>query len=168
MRVPHQVRNMDRPTVSKVRARAPTATVSSGRFSVKTWAMICNMLESSLSSVPLPQAQTYRWSGRSSEDQGTKVGSALVAHGASGVDESADTVGLESRASEGGTPSGGCGCGLLGLDEVLSGVGGLRAAVGVAEERAHDSERCSMVENGAQGNGRWLDWWEVYDQETMG
>jgi hypothetical protein len=30
---------MDRPTVSKTRARAPTAMVSKGRFSVVTWAM---------------------------------------------------------------------------------------------------------------------------------
>lgn len=39
VRVPHQVRKSERPTVSKTRARAPTATVSSGRFSVVIWAM---------------------------------------------------------------------------------------------------------------------------------
>lgn len=39
--VPHHVRNRERPTVSKTRARAPTATVSRGLFSVKTWAMNC-------------------------------------------------------------------------------------------------------------------------------
>lgn len=33
------MRNNDRPTVSKTRARAPTATVSRGLFSVVIWAM---------------------------------------------------------------------------------------------------------------------------------
>jgi len=37
--VPHQVRKSERPTVSKTRAKAPTATVSRGRFSVVIWAM---------------------------------------------------------------------------------------------------------------------------------
>jgi len=38
-RVPHHVKKSDRPTVSKIRAKAPTATVSRGLFSV----MICAM-----------------------------------------------------------------------------------------------------------------------------
>jgi hypothetical protein len=39
VRVPHQVRKRERPTVSKTRATRPTATVSNGLFSVKIWAM---------------------------------------------------------------------------------------------------------------------------------
>lgn len=37
--IPQYVRKSDKPTVSKTRARAPTATVSIGLFSVKIWAM---------------------------------------------------------------------------------------------------------------------------------
>lgn len=48
VRVPHQVRKRERPTVSKMRAMAPTATVSNGRFSVKTWAMNCYILASAI------------------------------------------------------------------------------------------------------------------------
>lgn len=39
VRVPHQTKNKLSPTVSKTRAKAPTATVSKGLFSVETWAM---------------------------------------------------------------------------------------------------------------------------------
>lgn len=37
MRVPHQVKNRLRPTVSKTRETAPTATVSRGLFSANSW-----------------------------------------------------------------------------------------------------------------------------------
>jgi hypothetical protein len=39
VRVPHQVRKTDRPTVSKTLARTLTPTVSMGRFSTRIWEM---------------------------------------------------------------------------------------------------------------------------------
>ncbi len=41
VRVPHQVRKMDRPTVSKSLAATLTPTVSRGLFSLKIWARNC-------------------------------------------------------------------------------------------------------------------------------
>jgi len=68
---------------------------------------------------------------------------------------------LKGRANEGGTPgSGGTGS-LLGLEELLLGVGRLGLAVGLAEDWAEDSEGDDVVEHGTKGNCRWLNWWEV-------
>lgn len=41
VRVPHQVRKMDRPTVSNSLAATLTPTVSRGLFSLKIWARNC-------------------------------------------------------------------------------------------------------------------------------
>ena len=40
-------------------------------------------------------------------------------------------------------------------------VGGLSAVVGVAEDWAEDGERGGVVEDRAEGDGRWLDWWQI-------
>lgn len=95
--------------------------------------------------------------GGGGKDETAQVGSALVAQGAGGVDEGAHTVGLERRADEGGAPGDGGGGSLLGLDELLLGVGELGAVVGLAEERRQDRELDAVVEEGAQGDGRGLD-----------
>jgi hypothetical protein len=47
---------------------------------------------------------TYRWSSGGEEDQGAEVSSALVGEGSSGVDQSTNTVGLDTRAEDGATP----------------------------------------------------------------
>lgn len=96
-------------------------------------------------------------SGGGGEDEAAEVGSALVAQGAGGVDQGADTVGLQGRADEGGAPGDGGGRGLLGLDKLLLGVGGLGAVVGLAEEGREDGELNAVVEEGAEGNSRGLD-----------
>ena len=150
---------MLRPTVSKTRARAPTATVSMGRFSVK----IC---ETNYPSPKLVTAtgigkrhqftrdsnsgkKTYRRSGASHEDQTAKVGGTLVAQRAGGVDESTDAVGLDGGADEGRSPRGGGTGGFLGPDELLLGVGGLGAVVRIAEDGGQDGERGRVCEDGA-------------------
>jgi len=96
---------------------------------------------------------TYGRSRAGEEDQGAEVSSALVAEGASGVDESTNTVRLHSGADEGGTPGSGGGGGLLALEELLLGVRGLRLAVGVAENWAEDGEGDGVVVDGAERDG---------------
>jgi len=102
-----------------------------------------------------------RWSRGSEEDQATKIGSTLVAKRASCVDQGTDTVGLDGRANERGTPCGCGGGGLLGLEELLLGVGGLSLAVGLAENWAEDREGDGVGVEGAERDGRWLDWGKV-------
>lgn len=104
---------------------------------------------------------TYRWSRRGGEDQSTEVRSALVGESASGLEQSSDTVRLERRAGQGSSPGGASRGSLLGLEELLSRVGGLGLAVALAEDWAEDGERGDVVEDGAERDGRWLDWWEV-------
>ena len=43
---------------------------------------------------------TYTWSSRGHEDQGTEVCSTLVAESTGGIDQSGDTVGLDTGADE--------------------------------------------------------------------
>lgn len=105
---------------------------------------------------------TYRGSGGGHEDEGAKVGSALVAQGASGVDQSTDAVRLDGGTGERAGPGGGGASGLLGLEELLFGVGGLSLSVGVTEDRAEDCEGDGVVEEGAEGDSRWLDGREVW------
>jgi len=109
------------------------------------------------------QLKTYRRSSRSEEDESTEVRSTLLGHCASSVDKSTDTVGLDGRAGDGATPCGSSGGSLLGLEELLLGVGGLGAVVGLAKEGAHHGEREGMAVGGADGDGRGLDgrkvWW---------
>ena len=91
--------------------------------------------------------ETYSGSGSSSEDQSTEIGSTLVAQSSSRVNQSTDTVALKGRADKRGTPGSGSGAGLPGSSELLLGVGRLGALVSLAEERAHDSNLNSMVED---------------------
>jgi hypothetical protein len=91
------------------------------------------------------------------EDESTEVSSALVGQGASGVDESTDTVALESGAQEGGAPGNGGVGGLLGLDKLLAAGRGLVAVVGLAEDGGQDGELNTLVEGQAKGDGRGLD-----------
>lgn len=106
-------------------------------------------------------ARTYRRSRASHEDQTAHVGSALVAEGASGIEQSTDAVRLDTGADEGGTPGGSGGSSLLALEELLLGVGGLGLAVGVAEDGAEDGKRDGVVVDRAEGDGGRLDRWEV-------
>lgn len=108
------------------------------------------------------EEETYGRGRSSSKDETTKVSSSLVAQGASSVDESTDTVALESGTDKRGAPGNGSAAGLLGLDKLLGGAGLLGALVGLAKERAHDGDFDAVVEGGAQGNGRGLNGREVY------
>jgi hypothetical protein len=105
--------------------------------------------------------KTYAGSRGSEEDEGSKVSSALVAQGTSGVDESTDTIRLKSRADEGGAPGESSTGSLLGADELLLGVGSLGALVGLAEDGSEDGELNAMVEGRAEGDGRGLDGGEI-------
>jgi hypothetical protein len=160
--VPHQVRNTDRPTVSTSLAAMPTPMVSRGRFSLKIW--MRNYIGSQHGILAPPTIRitmTYTGSSGSGKDETTEVGSALVAQSTSGVDKGADTIALESRADKGGAPGDGGRGRLLGLDELLLGVGELGALVGLAEDGAQDRELDAVVEEGAQRDGRGLDGGEV-------
>ena len=68
---------------------------------------------------------------------------------------------MNGATDERSSPGGGGGSGFLGLNKLLLGVGGLGTVVSVAKDGAEDSEGGSMVENGAEGDGRGLDGWEV-------
>ena len=107
------------------------------------------------------QHKTYRRSRAGKEDERSQVSSSLVGESASSVDQSTNTVCLKGRANEGGTPSSGGTGSLLGLEELLLGVGGLGLAVGLAEDWAKDGKGDDVVEHGTKGDSRWLDWWEV-------
>jgi hypothetical protein len=102
-------------------------------------------------------SKSYRWCRGSKEDQRAEVSSALVGQSASGIDQSTNTVCLDGRAGDGGTPSGGGRGSLLGLDELLLRVGGLGAVVGITEDWAEDGKGSGVVENRAKSDGRWLD-----------
>lgn len=99
---------------------------------------------------------TYRRSRAGHEDQRSEVGSTLVAEGSGGVDQSTNTVGLDGRADEGGSPSSSSGGSLLGLDELLLGVSSLGAVVGVTENGTEDSQGSGVVEDRAERDGRGL------------
>lgn len=105
---------------------------------------------------------SYRRSGAGEEDQRAEVGGALVGESASGVDEGTNTVGLDGGADEGSTPGSGGGGGLLGLEELLLGVGGLGLAVGVAEDGAEDGKGDGVVVDGAEGDRGGLNGREVW------
>lgn len=95
------------------------------------------------------------------EDQAAEVGGALVAESAGGVDQSTNTVGLNGRPDERGSPGDAGRGGFLGLEELFLGVGLLGATVGVAKQWTHYSQAGGMIEDGAEGDGRRLDGWEV-------
>ena len=109
----------------------------------------------------------YGRSGGGEEDQRSEVGGALVGESASGVDEGADTVGLDGGADEGSTPGSGGGGSLLGLEELLLGVGGLGLAVGVAEDGAEDGEGDGVVVDGAEGDSGGLNGREVGKEDML-
>lgn len=97
------------------------------------------------------------------EDESTEVGGALVGESACGVDQGTNTVGLEGRTDEGGTPGGGSRRGFPRLEELLLGVGRLGLLPGLAEERGEDAELEGVVEDGAEGDGGRLNSGEVCD-----
>jgi hypothetical protein len=167
--VPHQVRNTDRPTVSTSLAATLTPTVSRGLLSLKIWTR--NYIAVSVfiffspvihSRMHLPRGRmTYTRSSSGSKNQTTEVSGTLVAQGSGSIDESTDTVALQGRADKGGAPGGDGVGGLLGLDELLLGVGELGTVIGRAEEGAQDGELDAVVEEGAQRDGGGLNGGEV-------
>ena len=106
--------------------------------------------------------KTYAGSRASREDQGTEIAGTGISQGASSVHESADAIGLDGGAHEGRAPGGGSTGSLLGLEEFLLGVGGLGAVVGLTEDGGKDGERGGVVEDGADGDSRWLDGREIW------
>ena len=110
---------------------------------------------------------TYGRSRAGEEDQAAEVGGALVGESTSGVDEGTDTVGLDGGADEGSTPGSGGGGSLLGLEELLLGVGGLGLAVGVAEDGAEDGKGDGVVVDGAEGDSGGLNGREVCRSEVL-
>lgn len=106
--------------------------------------------------------KTHGRSRAGEEDQRAEVGGALVGESASGVDEGTDTVRLDGRADEGGTPGSGSRSSLLGLEELLLGVGGLGLTVGVAEDGAKHGKGDGVVVDGAEGDRGGLNGREVW------
>ena len=113
------------------------------------------------------QSRSYRGSRAGEEDQRAEVGSALVRESASGVDEGTDTVRLDGRADEGSTPGRGGRGSLLGLEELLLGVGGLGLTVGVTEDGAEDSKGDGVAVDGAEGDRGGLNGREVWRNRTL-
>lgn len=110
---------------------------------------------------------TYGRSGAGEEDQGAEVGGALVGESAGGIDEGTDTVGTDGRADEGSTPGRGGGGSLLGLEELLLGVGGLGLTVGVTEDGAEHSKGDGVAVDGAEGDRGGLDGREVWRRRVL-
>jgi hypothetical protein len=111
--------------------------------------------------------KTYGRSRAGEEDQAAEVGGALVGESASGVDEGTNTVRLDGRADKGSAPGGGGRGGLLGLEELLLGVGGLGLTVGVAEDGAENSKGDGVVVDGAEGDSRGLNRREVWRRSML-
>lgn len=103
-----------------------------------------------MSSLALMNGISYGGSRAGEEDQRAEVSSALVAESAGGVDEGTNTVRLHGGADEGSAPGSGSGSGLLALEELLLGVGGLGLAVGLTEDWAEDSQGDGVVVDGAE------------------
>ena len=108
--------------------------------------------------------KTYAWCRASHEDQRTQVCRTLVAHGTRSIDQSTDTVGLNSGSNQRRAPGGGGRGGLLRLEELLLGIGGLGTVVGVTEDGGENGERGGVVEYCAEGDRRGLDGWKVYEE----
>ena len=109
---------------------------------------------------------TYRWRIGSEEDQTTKVGSTLIAQSTSSIDESGNTISLNTGTDDGRTPAGSSSGGLLRLEELLLAVGGLGAVIGVTKERSKHGGTGDLVEDDAEGNRGWLHGrkvWEIQD-----
>ena len=105
--------------------------------------------------------ETYAWCRTSHEDQRTEVRRTLVAHSTSSIDQSTNTVGLNSGSNQRRAPGGGGRGGLLGLEEFLLGIGGLGTVISITEDGSEDGERGGVVEDGAESNRRGLNGWEV-------
>ena len=106
--------------------------------------------------------ETYTGTSRSEEDQATEVGSTLVAESTSGIDQSTNTIGLETGTDERRAPRSGSSSGLAGLEELILGVSGLRTLIGVTEERGEDGGGGGLGEEDAEGNRRGLDGREIW------
>lgn len=109
----------------------------------------------------------YAWSGAGEEDQAAEVGGALVAEGSGGIDQSSDAIGLNGTADKGGSPGSGSAGGLLGLEELFLGVGGLSTVVRVTEDRAKDRKRDSVAVDSTKSNRTRLHRWQVCERDAM-
>ena len=105
---------------------------------------------------------TYTGCRASHENQTAEISGAFVAQGASGVDQSADTVRLDCAASKRGSPGCGSAGGLLGLEEFFLGIGLLCTVVRVTKNRCKDGERSGVGKDGPKRNGGWLDRRQIF------
>jgi hypothetical protein len=137
---------MERPTVSKIRATAPTAMVARGRFSVKTWAI--NYVDVSRFS-GARRIITCRGSRAGHENENAKVGSSFVAQRARGIDQSSHTIRLDGGANERSAPSSSGRRGLFRFHKFLLGVGSEGTVVRLTENGAQDGQGGRVVEEGA-------------------
>lgn len=83
--------------------------------------------------------RTYARARRCEEDQSTKISSTLVAECTSSVNQSSDTVCLDSGADESRAVAGSSSGGFSRLEELLLAIGGLGSVVGVTEDGGKDS-----------------------------
>ena len=81
---------------------------------------------------------TYAWRRAGHEDKTAQVCRAFVAQSASGIDQSANTIGLNCATNERRTPCGGGGGSLLRLQELLLRIRGLSAVIGITEDWSQD------------------------------
>lgn len=100
VRVPHQVRKVARPMVSKALATTEIPTVSRARFSWNTWAMNCGSQDVSKEFAlgrycRYGTGRAYSRCRGGQEDEAAKVGRALVGQGSSRVDQGSNTIALQ-------------------------------------------------------------------------
>ena len=103
----------------------------------------------------------------SHEDQTAEIGGAFVAQGTSGIDQSADTVGLNRAASKRGSPGCSGAGGLLRFKKFLLGIGLLCTVIRVTKDRCKDGERSGVGEDGPKRNGGWLDRRQIFAQMML-
>jgi hypothetical protein len=100
--------------------------------------------------------ETYTRTGRGEENQATKICGSLVAESASGIDESSNTICLDTRAYDGRSPTSRSSRGLLGLEELFLAISLFGALEGVTEDRCEHGSGGDLAEEDAEGDGRRL------------
>lgn len=136
---------------------ALTATISAGLRSWKICETNCAPFRQYWGAWVGGYGGTNLRNGGSSEDQASDVGGSLVREDAAVVENSSDSVGLDTGADKGSAVEDSGGGGFLALDELFLRVGMLGTTVGLSEEGGEDGEVRGVVERSAEGNGRGLD-----------
>lgn len=110
--------------------------------------------------------KTDAWCGASEENQASKVSSSFVAQNTGSVDQSTNAVRLNGAADDGRSISGSGSGGLLRLEELLLRVRSLSTMISFTKEGSEYGERCCVIEDRAESDGRGFDGRQIYLEKT--